>query len=384
MKDKKLSRRACPNCGAPLTAGFRFCGQCGAPIEPETAMQPQDAPHLENSPHIQSAEEITWKKEISLLNRFIIRDFLLVLAVIPIVMQAIFLVMSIAVGEKPAFLPAQLWLVTGVIFIALFLIAILVVLRNRFSIHFTVNPEGAFYEAGSREKKINRWLLLLSMFSGKPVNIGSSLISCSRESGGFEWKDIHGVTVHQSSSVITLNSSWRPVLRLYCPPEIFERVAEEVQSYASQGAAWRKSHNIYPPRYGFYVKWAGMTSIAFIASLVWLSGYDVWRTQLWKFYWEADYLAPFALILSVVVLLAGMFEGKMRRAVSLIATLGSLLFLLRLASLALGQYTEYDGTVSFYGYEIDPALLVISIAGGLSLLVMSLMRLLGLKDSSNG
>ncbi|MFA4934779.1 MAG: zinc ribbon domain-containing protein [Candidatus Methanoperedens sp.] len=382
MKDKQLSHRVCPDCGAQLTIGFRFCGQCGAPIEPETAMQSQDAPHPEISSRMQPAKEITWEKEISLLNRFIIRDYLLVLAVIPIVMQVIFLVMSIALGEKPAFLPAQLWLITGFIFIALFLIAILVVLRNRFSIHFTINPEGAFYEAGSREKKINRWLLLLSMFSGKPVNIGSSLISYSQESGGFDWKDIYSVTVHQSSNVITLNSSWRPVLRLYCQPEIFDRVVENVQSYASRGAEWRASHNIHPPPYGFYLKWASMTAIAFIASLMWLSGYDVWRTNFWPFYWKADDIALPALIISFLVLLAGMFEGKKRRILALFATIGSLLFLYSLTTLVLGQYTDIEKTYSFYGYEVDPALFSISFIGGLALAAMSLLALLGWKDSS--
>lgn len=332
---------------------------------------------------MQSAKEITWEKEISLLNRFIIRDFLLVLAVVPIVMQVIFLVMSIALGEKPAFLPAQLWLITGVIFIALFLIAILVVLRNRFSIHFAINSEGAFYEAGGREKKINRWLLLLSMFSGKPVNIGSSLISYSQESGGFEWKDIHSVTVHHSSSVITLNSSWRPVLRLYCPPENFEKVAEQVQAFAAEGAAWRKSHRIRPPHDGFYVKWAGMTAIAFIASLAWLSDYDVWKTHLWPFYWEANDIAPLALLISLLVLLAGMFEGKTRRAVALFATIGSLLFLYRLVTIALKLYTDPDKTISFYGYEVDPALFAISFLGGLALMVMSGTRLLGNVEAEN-
>lgn len=383
MKDKQLSHRACPNCSAQLTAGFRFCGQCGAPIEPETAMQSQDAPHRESSSHMQPAKEITWETEISLLNRFIIRDYLLVLAVVPVVMQVIFLVMSIALGEKPAFLPVQLWLFTGVIFIALFLIAILVVLRNRFSIHFTINSEGAFYEAGSREKKINRWLLLLSMFSGKPVNIGSSLISYSQESGGFEWKDIHSVTVHQSSNVITLNSSWRPVLRLYCQPEIFERVVEKVQSYASQGAEWRTSHNIHPQPYGFYLKWVSMTVVVFFATLAWLAGQDVFETRLWTFYREANTFAPLSLIVCAVVLLAGMLEGTKRRAVALLAAVGSLLFLYRLVTIAEGQYTDYDGTVSFFGYDVKPVQLAISIAGGLALLAMSLLALLGRKDSSN-
>lgn len=383
MKGNQLSRRVCPDCGAPLTAGFRFCGQCGALIEPETAMQPQDAPHPERPSRMKSAKEITWEKEISLLNRFIIRDFLLVLAIVPIVMQAIFLVMSIALGEKPAFLPARLWLITGVIFIALFLIAILVVLRNRFSIHFTINSEGAFYEAGSREKKINRWLLLLSMFSGKPVNIGSSLISYSQESGGFEWKDIHSVTVHQNSNVITLNNSWRPVLRLYCQPEIFERVVEKVQSYASRGAEWRVSHNIYPPPYGFYLKWTGMTAIVFFATLAWLAGQDVFETRLWAFYREANTLAPLSLVVCAVVLLAGMLEGKKRRTIALLATIGSLLFLYRLVAIAQGQYTDYDGTFSFVGYDVKPVQLALSTAGGLALLAMSLLALLGRKDSSN-
>src|SRR5437879_2554476 len=32
--------KKCPHCGAVLVAGFRFCGQCGKPADPERAAAP--------------------------------------------------------------------------------------------------------------------------------------------------------------------------------------------------------------------------------------------------------------------------------------------------------------------------------------------------------
>ena len=34
----------CPNCGAQLPDGSKFCGKCGSPIAPAPGRQPQPAP----------------------------------------------------------------------------------------------------------------------------------------------------------------------------------------------------------------------------------------------------------------------------------------------------------------------------------------------------
>lgn len=326
----------------------------------------------------QSTDKITWEHDMPLLtNRFFLWDLLRVMVITLVVMQLLLLIMSILIGEDIFFMTPEMILILVGILSGLFLIAILLVLQNRFSLRFTVDANGFSYDSGSREKKINRIVFWLSLLSGKPGPIGSSLLAISQEDRTFNWRDIYKVTVHPGPRVITLDNSWRMVFRLYCKPENFEKVAEQVQAYAAQGAAWRNSHGIRPPQYGFYVKWAGMTAIAFIASLAWLSGYDVWRTHFWPFYWKAEDIAPAALIISFLVLLAGMVEGKKRRAVALFATIGSLLFLYSLVNLVLGQYTDIEKTYSFYGYEVDPALFAISFIGGLVLSAMSLVRLFG-------
>lgn len=328
-----------------------------------------------------SAEAIVWERKMPLLtNRFFLRDSMLAMAVASIAMQVLFLVISIIVGEGLFFLPLGFILVPIGILSLLYVISILVVLQNNFGLRYTVDANGVSYESGSREKKINRVVFWLSLLSGKSGAIGSSLLARSQESGSFSWRDIYCVTLHPRARVITLNNSWRTVLRLYCTPENFEKVAERVQAYAAEGASWRASNHVKPARYGFFVKWSGMTAISFIASLVWLSGYDVGRMQLWKFYWEAEDLGPFALIVSFVVLLSGVFEGKKRSVVALIATAGSLLFISRLASLALGHYTDSDTAFTFQGYEVDPGLMVISFVGGFALVTMSAVRLLIHRD----
>ncbi|MCL4437398.1 MAG: hypothetical protein M1503_05325 [Thaumarchaeota archaeon] len=335
-----------------------------------------------SEPHeISSSEAIVWEQKMPLLtNLFFLKDFMLTMAATFIVMQVLFLVISIIIGEDLFFLPLGFILILIGILSALFVISILLVLQNRFGLQYTVDANGVSYDSGSREKKINRVVFWLSLLSGKPGPIGSSLLARSQESRSFSWRDIYSVTLHPRAHAITLNNSWRTILRLYCTPENFEKVAERVQAYAADGASWRASNHIQPPRYGFYVKWLGLTATSFIASLVWLSGYDVGRTQLWTFYWEAENLGPLALIVSLMVLLSGVFEGKKRIIAALIATAGSLLFVARLASLALGQYIDSDTAFAFQGYEVDPWLMVISFAGGSALVIMSASRLLMHRD----
>lgn len=316
------------------------------------------------------ADGISWEHRMPLLtNRFMLKDFALLTIITMLVMQTFFLAMCAIVGADLLFLPPIAWAVIAGAFFVLFIFATLIVMGNRYNVRYRVNAEGVAYDSGTREKRVNRVLFWMSLLSGKPGATGSSMLAMSNESNSYKWSDIYRVIVHPSPRVITIRNSWRTVARLYCTEENFTTVAELAQTYAAKAAAEREERNIHPPRYGFCARWAGLTAIAFIAAVAWLFGHDVGRTKFWSFYWKADGLAPVSLGVSAVVFLAGVFVGWTRRIIAVVATAGSIFLLIGIYVMATNPYTSDEG--SFFGYEVDPHLMVVSAVGGVALLAMS-------------
>jgi hypothetical protein len=312
-----------------------------------------------------SFEVISWEQYIPLTDRFMVYDLLKVFIASVAIMQLLLLVMSFFIGEDPVLLPLEVYLILFAIFASLYLFVALAVFRNKFWASFALAPEGAMYQMGLRERKINRLVLGLSLLFGRPGPTGASLLALSQESGMVEWKDVHNVKIYPKERVVALSNSWRTVLRLYCLAENFDQAADRAQKYASEGALWRKRH--YRPvrhRWSFYALWTGSALAATLAALAWFEIY----------YDLTDRIALLAGILVLFLGFAGSFWWS--RLVALPATGASLWFLVRLSLLAMDPITGPTGV--FYGrsYELDTSMLLISAAGGMALLAMSCAGLL--------
>jgi len=307
-----------------------------------------------------SFEVISWEQYIPLTDRFMLYDLLKVFVASVAIMQALLLVMSSFIGEDPVVLPVQIYLILFAIFSSLYLFVALAIFRNKFWASFALASEGALYQMGLRERKINRLVLGLSLLFRRPGPTGASLLAISQESGMVEWKDIYRVKIHPRERVVALSNSWRTVLRLYCLAENFDQVADRAQKCALKGALWRKRHHkAVQHRWDFYALWTGSTLVATLATLAWFEIYY-------------DLTDRIAILAGILVLLLGFVSSFWwSRLAALPAAGTSLLFLIRLAFLAIDPITGPTG--EFYGrsYELDTSMLLISAAGGIALLAMS-------------
>jgi hypothetical protein len=164
---------------------------------------------------------LTWEYDIPLVsNLFMVRDLLIVIGASLVVMQVLLVVVGFLAGEGAVILPLKIYAIVGGALAVLFVIAAGVVFGNRHRTRFTVGPQGVAYESGSRERRIDRIVLVLSAPAGRPR---ASLIAVSQESGRYSWSAVKKVTVHPRQRVITLSDSWHPLLRLYCHQSLSRR-----------------------------------------------------------------------------------------------------------------------------------------------------------------
>jgi hypothetical protein len=177
---------------------------------------------------------LTWEHDLPLAtNPFLWWDFFRVVGASLLIMELLVFLMSLIVGD-PLWLP--LWvlgLVAG-IFAGLFLIATLLLYGNRYHARFVVDARGVQMEDAGQGRWFKWRMILLGVLARQP---GAVLGSTSGPSGYAErvsWREVRRVTVHRRLRVVTLSNSWRSMLRLYCPLELFDDVAERAQSSVAQ------------------------------------------------------------------------------------------------------------------------------------------------------
>jgi hypothetical protein len=316
---------------------------------------------------------LTWDYDIPLVNNlYMLKDLLIVIVASLVGMQVVLLIVGFFAGGGAVILPLKIYAIVGGVLAVLFVIAAAVVFGNRHRTRFTVSSQGVAYESGSRERRINRVVLVLSVLAGRP---GPSLIAVSRESGRFAWTAVEKVTVHPRRRVITLSDSWHPLLRLYCPAETFGEIVTLVEAHVAAAAAKRAGRpRALPRRSWTYAAWtAGVAVAAFLGMFY----YDTQFDDAWRWLIGAAFL----------ILIAGLVEAPVGRRLPALGgvVLGIYVLVLLLVEAA-RPITGPSGL--FYGrrYEVDTPLLVLSVIGQLALIGMGGWRLFGRRrrDGSSG
>jgi hypothetical protein len=178
-------------------------------------------------------QTITWRYDIPLLtSRFMLWEYLKVTAISAAALWVVGLVIGLVSGDGIALLPLRLVALVAAILLALFAIASLL-LGNRHGAVFTVSPDGVGYEAEPRERRINRIVAALGTAGGRPSVAGAGLLAISREAEHIPWSDVRSVKAYPGPRVVVIKNSWRVLARLYCPPELFDRVAAACLEYHS-------------------------------------------------------------------------------------------------------------------------------------------------------
>jgi hypothetical protein len=143
-----------------------------------------------------SFEVVSWEQYNPLTDRFMLYDLVRVFVAFLAIMQASLLVMAFFIGEDLVILPLRIYLILLLIFYSLYIFVALAIFRNKFWASFAIAPEGAMYQMGLGERRINRLVLAMSLLFRRTGPTGASLLALSQESGIVEWKDVYNVKIY--------------------------------------------------------------------------------------------------------------------------------------------------------------------------------------------
>ncbi|NCD18026.1 MAG: hypothetical protein EOL91_12105 [Actinobacteria bacterium] len=174
---------------------------------------------------------IEWRYDIPLLtSRFMLWDFLRVTLLSAALMYVIVIVAGLVFGQELILLPWQVPAIIVAVLLGLFVLASLL-LGNRQGARFAVDAKGVEYHAEKRESRMNRVVAAVGALLGSPTTAGAGALAMSREHLLLEWEGIREVRYYPSARVIAIRNSWRTMLRLHCPPELYDDVAAAVRHH---------------------------------------------------------------------------------------------------------------------------------------------------------
>lgn len=168
-----------------------------------------------------------WRIDVPLLNNsYMVMDILFViLASAGGLGVILFLVTG---GESTLAILEILVPAVGVLIVMVFIV-IGVVFLNRMELVFKVDAHGVRCDLGEYASNLNRIAWMIGSISQRVNPAGASLIAMSRESTFVPWTDIKKAVLDGRKRVISLSSSRRLLLRVYCPPDNYEEVAGTVE-----------------------------------------------------------------------------------------------------------------------------------------------------------
>ena len=303
---------------------------------------------------------IAWEYDVPLLtNRFILYEFVKVTAISVGLMYVVLGLMSALVEGELLILPWPVALVTFATVLVLFAIAALV-MGNRHHALFVVGPKGVGYEAGEREKALTRATAGVGAVAGSATTSGAAMAAAARDSLYTPWDDIHRVSVHETQRVISLKNSWRVVLRLYVPEELWTQVVASVETYNAETPA--TPGRTAPIAWSYRVGWV-------VIGLALTMGAQAWE---WNDISVAGRVGVFG---GLMVVLAGLAEGPARRILGLA---GGVAMLAHAGSLVYSALQPAWGlwTVRYAGSQ-DTALLVLALVCTITLAGMGFVRAYG-------
>ncbi|NLI17509.1 MAG: hypothetical protein GX427_01670 [Actinomycetales bacterium] len=174
---------------------------------------------------------IEWRYDIPLLtSRFMLWDFLRVTLLSAALMYVIVIVAGLVFGQELILLPWQVPAIIVGVLLGLFVLASLL-LGNRQGARFAVDAKGVEYHAEKRESRMNRIVATVGALMGSPTTAGAGALAMSREHLRLEWEGIREVRYYPAARVIAIRNSWRTMLRLHCPPELYDDVAATVRHH---------------------------------------------------------------------------------------------------------------------------------------------------------
>jgi hypothetical protein len=177
------------------------------------------------------AAAIGWTTTIHLLNnRFLWWDYLKTVVISGTGLWLVVFVGSLFVdASDPVLLPWQFPLLIVGIFTVCWVIACLV-LGNGYGASFAIDEAGVRWASGKRERNVNRAVAVIGALAGSPGTAGAGLLADSEATGAIAWSKIGRLNIHPGQRVVSVRNSWRVVVRLYVPAELWDAVVARLQA----------------------------------------------------------------------------------------------------------------------------------------------------------
>ena len=315
-------------------------------------------------------QSLTWDIDIPLLtNPVLVLRFFIVMVISVLLLEALTLLMALLFSDEIILLPLPLMGIALGVITVLFVLVCLLIYRNRFSTRFSLTAKFAAYQSGPREGKITRVVSIFALLTGNLRAIGPALVGESQQADVFEWQDLRRAQANPRLHVVTLYNSWRPVLDLYCPPEMYPAVLQFVEERLAKVHLKRQAHPVKAAR----------RSVGFILLWIILAALATFITPAWSWV-DADLFDRYILLTGVVLLLAGLLGGVARWLLGLVGAGLSLYLLVQIILSAMEKVTYLTGMDSFYTYELDTGFLILAVLGAVGFLLMSGYCLLHLRN----
>ena len=325
---------------------------------------------------------LAWEYDIPLLtSRFLWWDFLKVAGISSASLWVLVAGMGWLVGEPAILPPVIVPIAFGALMVLLALASLL--LGSHYRSSFEVSSEGVAWAAGSRESKMNTFVTVAGAILGSPTTTGAGLLAKSSEAGLIEWSEVGRLRVHPGPRVISVMNSWRVVIRLHCPPELFDAVVAlcEAEFAAAQAARIAEKAeaaadaSLKAPARPLWsrIAWAVLCLALTAAMFAW--GWMETGTET---------ASRIALIGGVLVAVAAALEGPARRILGAFGAIGVSFQVWALTVSAFDTFTvpDYDpvrGAIreELFSATLDTPVLVLASMATLGLLIIALWRVLG-------
>lgn len=181
---------------------------------------------------------LCWSAEFSLVSsRFFLGDAARMLVLTYIVLVTVSFLMNVAAGNELAeVLPLlALWaLAVGGLGLFMLIVAALV-LGNRGGAIYWLNDRGIAMLSRSKATPLNEISQWLGILSGNAQLWATGLLASAEEKVTIDWPEIHKVRYFPNQGVIELHDSFHMAMRLYCPPEVYPLLVEQVQTLTPAG-----------------------------------------------------------------------------------------------------------------------------------------------------
>ncbi len=166
---------------------------------------------------------ISWNSEISIFKDKTILKQLGIAIGIPFGLLLVFL---IAIKAWYGFLLVAVTLLLGYVFVY-------VVYGGKYSVNYVINENGIKMESEESHKKKSKTAGILAflagIFSKSPSVSGAGLLSTFDDARSIPWEKIKDIQYNKSRNLIVIKSSSADRIYLFCPPELYGTIRDELR-----------------------------------------------------------------------------------------------------------------------------------------------------------